>query len=436
MDSVLQRIFNLNQKLNNFGYGLVVNGRRMRNTTASDWDKYLRLQTPQEFITRQVGVCWDYVTFEATIFPKEFPGIPFKSWYIVFDNHDDMPTHTFLTFTYGGRYYWFESSFKAYRGIWIANSETDIINAVMTYMDKYGGVKSPGYSLLKHPYYVFNYDAANPRLYHATCEQFMRMAEEDQIPHKYNPNFQIQKLTYIKEMTGMTVDELRLSIYESMLRNEISQDTAYGMIEVMQEGMFGNPLKKKLEKLKEIKKAKPKDYDGPEAVKKFIDKYYDDIVKCAALVEKEPKELRANEVKATIGLIASMVGMLASGALGAAIESEALLLAGPIIWVLAIIFTSIYTIIQYCRVSNDEQAANDLSKVRTSLKKIDKNKLSKEYQNKVSDIVTAIDDAETEISSRVKVQKESVDMKLKIYEACMTGDITDVQRDELLAKLG
>lgn len=245
---------------------------------------------------------------------------------------------------------------------------------------------------------------------------------------------QLGNLNEFKEINDMdNISELKLSIFEAALRNDIDQGSANQMVGIINESVFSNsPLKKKLDKLSEIKKAKPKDYDGPEEVKKFVDKYYDDIVACAELVEKEPDKLRKNEVHAGIATAAGLFTSYLTALAG--IKSFILFGAGFGGMILSIIFACITSIIAYCRQSNDIKASDELAKVREALKKADTSKLPKEYKNKIADIVTSIDDAETEISTRVKVAKESTDMRLKIYEACLAGEITESQRDDLLSK--
>lgn len=238
----------------------------------------------------------------------------------------------------------------------------------------------------------------------------------------------------------MDMMELVLSIYEGVTTGEISEEEGYKAIDLIQEGVFNSPLKKKLDKLKEIKDAKPKEYDGPEAVKKFVDKYYDEIIKCSNMAEKEPSDLRSNEVKVYVGYIVSVVGGFATciasipaeAALGIGAASAIASVGMGIVLVGSIITGITHPVISYLRKSTDIKATDDLAKIRSALKRVDTSKLSKEYKNKVSDIITSIDDAETEISSRLKVTKESTDMQLKIYEACMDGKITEAERDKLL----
>lgn len=236
----------------------------------------------------------------------------------------------------------------------------------------------------------------------------------------------------VKEGATMTEDKLKLAIYEGAFSGIIGQEDAYKMIQVVEEGVFSNPLKKKVEKIKEIKKMKPKDYDGPEAIKRYVDKHYEELIKCAEILEKEPKELQKNEVKACITMLSSLIGgefLLIIGA-GGVMGS-----IGLGVTIAGIVFSMIYMIISYCRASNDMKVANDLAKIRRTLKKAAESDIDKDCKNKITDIVTAIDDAETEINARVKVEKESVEMRLKIHEAYMEGQISEDEREALFAKM-
>ena len=93
--------------------------------------------------------------------------------------------------------------------------------------------------------------------------------------------------------------------------------------------------------------------------------------------------------------------------------------------------------IKAVRISNDIKASDELVKVRDALNKLDTKNLPEEYKNKITDIINAINDADTEISARFNaVAKESViDMKLKIHEAFEFGNITEFERDTLLDRL-
>ena len=77
--------------------------------------KYYRLQTPEELVRRQIGVCWDCTELEREWFEKH--NYQFGVFYLEIDNRQECPSHTFLVYRENNRYYWFEHSWYDYRGI-------------------------------------------------------------------------------------------------------------------------------------------------------------------------------------------------------------------------------------------------------------------------------------------------------------------------------
>lgn len=171
-----------------------------------------------------------------------------------------------------------------------------------------------------------------------------------------------------------------------------------------------SPARKIKEELKKLKDERPDEYSSDEESKKFIDKYYDKIMEAADILEKEPEKLRSNEVKNAIGLLISIVGFY-----GAAIVSggELAAAAGVIFIGSAIMIcvtTFIVPILQYIRQSDDVKTLDELHKLEKSLKKLQDKKLPEEYKKKISKVLDKIDDANTEMLSRMKVQKESTEL--------------------------
>ena len=208
---------------------------------------------------------------------------------------------------------------------------------------------------------------------------------------------------------------------------------------LMTEGVLSNPLKKYLEKLESIKKQKPSEYSGPNEVKKFVDENFDDIEKAASLLEKEPEELKKNEIKLVIGVIGSYVAFFISVGISEFV---------PVVGVVGVIASLgalamslfIGIILSYIRRTDDIQAMNELSKIKTSLIKIEKTNLPGPVKKKISAIITKISDAEIEVNLKAKVIKESqsvidedLDVKLAIYESAYAGEITAEERDTLLS---
>lgn len=216
---------------------------------------------------------------------------------------------------------------------------------------------------------------------------------------------------------------LELAICEAENNGEIDLYTRDNLLSVLTEGSM-NPLKKFVERIRTIRETKPDEYDGPEEVKKYIDKNGEDLIAAAKLLEREPEKLRKTEISWLVGVVLSWIGAF----MGILLNSS---LFVPILGtMLMIIISIIFMVITYVRTNADTKVSNDLSKIRASLKKIDSSKLPDNYKKKISKVITAIDDAETEMSARIKVQKESV--LEEIYEAELCGDITPEERSALI----
>ena len=172
-------------------------------------------------------------------------------------------------------------------------------------------------------------------------------------------------------------------------------NNTYGIFEnavFMEEMVFNeayrSPLRKKLEQLKAIKDASPKEYDGPKEVKDYVDKHYDEIVKCANILEKEGKDLEKDSIRylcsACSMLIASMTGLLIPSIGGIAVIGV----------ILGFIWYIVETIALSVRMSKDEKAAQELQKIRIALRKVkDNKKIDDKSKKKIVDMIDAIDNA-------------------------------------------
>lgn len=74
-----------------------------------------KLQSPQELIKSHLGVCWDQVELERYYFKNYF--YPIKTYFIINQDGNKCPTHTFLTIGKNNKYYWFEHAWEKYKGI-------------------------------------------------------------------------------------------------------------------------------------------------------------------------------------------------------------------------------------------------------------------------------------------------------------------------------
>lgn len=182
-DETIADILDLNKRLNSYKYSY---------KDYKDFAKEYRIASPEKFEKQQGGVCWDFAAYEAWWFKKNHPDISFTTWYVIFDNNNDCPTHTFLTFRYKGKIYYFESAFGKTIGVWQVKSEKDAINFVMDSM--IGKTK-----LGEYPYYVIKYDATDKKLIGVGVMSYMErmseLIEKSTYKHTFSKQYSAEKVT-------------------------------------------------------------------------------------------------------------------------------------------------------------------------------------------------------------------------------------------------
>lgn len=93
------------------------------------------LQSPSEVIKNKVGVCWEQVELERYYFNSHNSNV--KTYFIVYDDGNKCPTHTFLTYEKNNKFYWFEHSWERFRGIHEYNSLNELLDDVKEKFIKY-----------------------------------------------------------------------------------------------------------------------------------------------------------------------------------------------------------------------------------------------------------------------------------------------------------
>lgn len=96
-----------------------------------DFAKDYCLQTPDELLKSQYGVCWDQVELERKILTDA--KIKTSAYNIIHYSEDINPkmrTHTFLLFDYGNKVYWYEHAWEKHAGTHQFNSTDDAITAI------------------------------------------------------------------------------------------------------------------------------------------------------------------------------------------------------------------------------------------------------------------------------------------------------------------
>lgn len=98
------------RELYQFKYGLCIDGRKKSNATDADYDKYWRLQSPEQFEQSRVGNCYDFTEWEAGFLDTYY--VKYKKYFINAVNGKNVATHTFVVVPDNGKYIYLEGAFK------------------------------------------------------------------------------------------------------------------------------------------------------------------------------------------------------------------------------------------------------------------------------------------------------------------------------------
>ena len=140
-------------------------------------------------------------------------------------------------------------------------------------------------------------------------------------------------------------------------------------------------------------------------------------------MEKEPEELKSMEIKSVLTMIGSILAIYASIPLFG-FEASFNGIAVAVIAIIFAVISLIISVFMIVRVSEATEISNELTKIETTLRKINPKTLPKSIQKKYYDILESIDDAQTAFSSRLKILKESVITDI-IFEKYNEGKLSD-----------
>ena len=121
----LNEIYN---KLETIKYGFIFEGKDISDDELS-FSKNYRLQSPEELVKSKYGVCWDQVEYERYLF--DHYNINCKSYFIYLNDHEGLPSHTFMVVQDDSKYYWFEHSWYDYRGIHEYNDINELFEDII-----------------------------------------------------------------------------------------------------------------------------------------------------------------------------------------------------------------------------------------------------------------------------------------------------------------
>jgi hypothetical protein len=165
--NILDIVSKIMDILNQIDYGFkdkndfnLINDNQKWNT---EFYKFYYLLSPQELLEKKCGVCWDQVELERILF-EEYK-IEYNTYFIYIDDKKTLPSHTFLTFNYDDKVYWFEHAWYDYIGIHEYANLDDLLNDITNkFMNTRENAIDDHYDLLIYQY--------NKPKYHISCDEF------------------------------------------------------------------------------------------------------------------------------------------------------------------------------------------------------------------------------------------------------------------------
>lgn len=191
-EEIPNNIRELLRRLNSYDYGYIKNGKKIKGMK-NFFEDYKSL-TISEFEKYQIGVCWDYVHYEAYWFAKNH--YKYETFYIqVQDEDNDCPSHTYLVFYLpnSSKVYYFESSWGKYQGI---EAFDNIIKLHNTIKERH--IESARSKCDPKTYFRNKYDAKSSRWEHLSCGDYMVKVSNGKV--KVNESYIEESLNLLKKL--------------------------------------------------------------------------------------------------------------------------------------------------------------------------------------------------------------------------------------------
>lgn len=195
-DEIPQEIKDFLHTLNSYDYGFIKNGKKIKSMS-NFFEDYKSL-TISEFEKYEIGVCWDYVHYEADWFKKH--GYKYNTFYIqVQDEDGDCPSHTYLAFYLpnSNKPYYFESSWGKYQGIESFDNITTLHNTIR---DRH--IKSAESKCDPKTFFREEYDAVSKSWEGLSCGEYMKRVSKGRIVYNESQRILLQGKYLINEEVG------------------------------------------------------------------------------------------------------------------------------------------------------------------------------------------------------------------------------------------
>ena len=159
----------LMKQMDNIKYGWKDKYENIHFNVDENFSNDYVLETPNEVLDNNAGVCWDQVELERSFFEKT--NIKFSTFFIVYYDNNNCPTHTFLIYEDNNMYYWFEHSWETFRGIHLYKTEEEALIDIKNKFIKY----ELNDSYIHNNLCIYKYE--KPK-YGINCLQFYKHCEQ------------------------------------------------------------------------------------------------------------------------------------------------------------------------------------------------------------------------------------------------------------------
>lgn len=166
MKDIVEEIMN---EMDQISYGYLIEEGFNLADNPERWEKEIyssyHLTSPKELMEIRVGTCFEQTEMERMLFENK--GIDVDTYFMCsYGEKDSLPSHSFLTYKYNNKYYWFEHSWGKYKGIHeyysikellldvkrLHNEENNVKDKFMTFVYKY---EKPEYGISLEEYYKY-----------------------------------------------------------------------------------------------------------------------------------------------------------------------------------------------------------------------------------------------------------------------------------------
>lgn len=119
------------QKMDAISYGWLDSKKRKYDVLDDTNSGEYRVRSPKEVQASGLGICWDQVELERFYFKPL--SLKSATYFLCYYGDVLCPSHTFLVYRDGGKFYWFEHSWENHRGIHSYSTLKELLEEVRAY---------------------------------------------------------------------------------------------------------------------------------------------------------------------------------------------------------------------------------------------------------------------------------------------------------------